>query len=1123
MKYSDIITLPEYFESYYDLTAEHENYWMRFIPNERFNEILSITIRSLGASQAAEKKSIFMQGTFGTGKTHAAAVIKHLLWDELSVIDKYPGDIGTQLKERIRNFRKLKKVFPVVLKGISNITDNRTFSLAIEKAVKDALNANDVEIQTESDFEKMIVQVKENPLHIDWNQLITNTNEIRMYVNTTADLIKKLENKDITMLKILETIINQKGGHFTYSEIDKWLVEVSNELKAKNIADCLMIFWDEFTPVMQHHNRNELLNQLQGIAELSKNHNVLLFVISHKTAHQSGLSDEEAKKTFDRFYVKDYAMEPITTYHLIAAAINKKDEIKYIEIKNKFFDASPQLNTLIEQLSLNQGASVKNDIRNLFPIHPYTAYLATFIARNIGSADRSIFKFLDDDQRGFRSFLNQEVGNDVPVITADYLWDYFFEEFDRDNSEKFLSALSKFYLHAKEIERTDKNYNAIFKGILLLNLLYKMVSAGETAQSLVAPSMDNIKSLFLGSHLGKYVDEAVDFIDRKKIIRRTPDNLFLVSSSTLPQREINEEKQKLVSSYEDITKVLDFDSNSKSNLTSVITIGMLRVAEVNFYWAGEKEHILKTRLLKDFKKTYSLHLAVFLSKDDLTISSIKSAIKQMSQEEEFKHIIFILIDKPLGEDKFDRLITFAAESAVARNHNFTNDAITNEGFAKKIVEDWINNIKNGYATIVINGDEERQLANSIGSFISGRLSSRVFKYGLENLQETRRNYNVWKSTNSPTAIEKFLFANSRDDIETNTTAQPWSVLRNILKNNKGDYVIKETLEIKQPADTEHPLVKISREVEDGINNCQNHPNFNLGDRLRFLTEPPYGIYPNMVNMALIGVVLRKYIGRLYEAGSGRLIEKDMMRDKIVTLFKYWQDGNYSNRLDVRFGTLEEKELVEKLKGIFNLNDATGLNDVRWGIRDFVKRMKFPLWSIKYLPANDGLKKAIDEIFMLTKTPDSEIGYEDVKRVLDAIKNNELDLELNLKEEKIKQGFDVFLKDIESVNITKAEIDEVVQYLYQNMQEEIASWEDEKVESKVKDWWISKISKPIFPSSSTPPSESTKGISPVDDSHKQKLKEDVKAKVKAYPGDLKALIIRVLDENAWLADTFNKYL
>lgn len=1119
MKYCDIITLPEYFESYYDLTAEHENYWMRFIPNERFNEILSITLRSLEAGQAAEKKSIFMQGTFGTGKTHAAAVIKHLLWDELSVIDKYPGDIGTQLKERIRNFRKLKKVFPVVLKGIFDITDNRTFSLAIQKAVKDALTANDIEIQTESDFEKMIVQIKENPLHIDWNQLITNTNEIRMYVNTPADLIEKLENKNITILKILETIINQKGGYFTYSKIDKWLVEVLNQLKAKNIADCLMIFWDEFTPVMQHQNRNELLNQLQGIAELSKNHNILLFVISHKTAHQAGLSDEEVKKTFDRFYVTDYAMEPITTYHLIAAAFNKKDEIKYTEIRNKFFDASPQLNALIDQLSLNQGASVKNDIRNLFPIHPYTAYLATFIARNIGSADRSIFKFLDDDQRGFRSFLNQEVGNDIPVITADYLWDYFFEEFERDNSEKFLSVLSKFYLHAKEIERTDKNYNAIFKGILLLNLLYKMVFAGETAQSLVTPSMDNIKSLFLGSHLEKYVDEAVDFIDRNEIIRRTPDNFFLVSSSTLPQREINEEKQKLCRLYEDITEVLDFDSNSKINLTSIIKNEILRASEVNFYWGGEKEHILKTRLLKDFKKTYSLHLAVFLSKDDLTISSIKSAIKQMSQEEDFQHIIFILIDRSLGEDKFDRFITFAAESTVARNHNFTNDAITNEGFAKKIVEDWINNIKNGYATIIINGDEERQLVNNTGSFISERISSRVFKYGLENLKESRNNRNVWTEKMAQKSAEIFLFANSRDDITSKTSRGAEAYLRTILKNNNGHYVIEENLEIKQSADAEHPLVKISREVEDKINNYRDHPNFNLGDRLKFLAEPPYGIYPNMVNMALIGFVLRKYIGRLYEAGTGRLIEKDMMRDKVVALFKYWQDGNYSNRLDVRFGTLEEKELVEKLKKIFNLNDATGLNDVRWGIRDFIKRAQFPLWSIKHLQINDNLKKTVDEIFVLTKTPDSEIGYEDVKRVLGYIKSNELDLELNLKEEKIKQGFDVFLKGIESVNITQAEIDEAVQYLYQNMQEEIASWEEEKVKSKVKDWRLSKINKPQQPQ---PHPEDSDKVPPID-GNGQKFQEEVKAKVNTYSGDLKVIILKILDDRPDLAYIFDKYL
>ncbi|GFP28964.1 hypothetical protein HKBW3S33_02380, partial [Candidatus Hakubella thermalkaliphila] len=183
-----------------------------------------------------------------------------------------------------------------------------------------------------------------------------------------------------------------------------------------------------------------------------------------------------------------------------------------------------------------------------------------------GSADRSIFKFLNDDRRGFLSFLSQEINDEIPVITADYLWDYFFTEFEQYNSEQFLSVLSTFYRYTKEIEKVDKNHNAIFKGILLLNLLYKMVSGGEIAHALVSPSMENIRSLFLGSHLGKSVDAALDFIDKREFIRKTPDNLFLVSSSTLPHREINDEKQKLISIYDDITKVLDFDSNSKINL-----------------------------------------------------------------------------------------------------------------------------------------------------------------------------------------------------------------------------------------------------------------------------------------------------------------------------------------------------------------------------------------------------------------------------------------------------------------------------------------------------------------------------------------------------------------------------
>lgn len=1118
MKYSEIIGLRDYFESYYDMNSEHESYWQQFIPTERFYDILKTVLNSLQSSPA-ERKSILIQGAYGTGKSHASAVVKHLLWDDFDYIEEYLKTLDVQLREKVRNFRKTKKVLPIVLKGIANITDNRTFSLAVEKALKDTLKANNFEVQTESDFEKMVSQIKDNPLHIDWDQIIKSNHELRMYVNSPSDLINRLKNRDITILKVLESIINKKGGHFTYSKIDKWLVEVSHELIDKGIANYLMIFWDEFSAVLQHSNRNEFLSPLQDMAELSKNSNIFLYLISHRTPRQAGLADEEVKKVFDRFHFKDYSMEPITTYHIISATIQKKDKTKWNELKDRFFSAT-QLNDFLERISGNEGASAKNNIKNLFPIHPYAAYLATFIARNLGSTERSIFSFLNDKDKGFLNFLNNEINDKAPVISADYLWDYFIEEFEKDNSDKFLPILEKFKLHIKDIESLGKQYSAVFKGTLLLNALYRLVSVGEAQQSLVIPSIDNIRSLFMGTLLEPDVDEVLGYFDKKEIIRKNPDGLYLVSFSSLPINEVEVEKQKAILEYEDITKVLEFNPDSKTNLTNLITNGILRTTEVNFYWAGEKEHIIRSKLSKGFRKTYSLHLAIFLQKDDAEASVIKTTVKQLAKEEDSKHIVFIFTDKPFGKDSYNKFITFYAESIVARNHNFTDDAIANQGFAKKIMDDWINSMKSGYVTVIFGGHERLELMSKIGSLINEQVSPHIFKYGLENLQKARENQNVWTPKMAQRSIEIFLFANSRDDISSKTSRGPESYLRCILKDKRGNnYVVEESLEIKETADKEHPLVKISGEVENIINDLQNQPNFNLGDRLKFLSDLPYGIYPNMIQMALMGYVLRKYLGKLYEAGTGIPITQSMMKDKTTELFRCWQEGISSGKLEVRLGTLEEKELVETLGDIFSFDKVNGLNDLRWEIRKLVKDVGLPIWSVKYLDVKDGVKNAVDEIFTLIKNVDSEIGYDDVKRILEAVINNKLDLELTLKKDNIQQGFIQFLQYIDSVRIFDSDNDEIIDYLYKNMQEEVAQWEIDRVESKVKDWWIKKQTLP--PKTVIP--DEVMGKPPINDVDKVIYKEQVKERLMSYAGDLKPILIKILDDKPDFAYLIDKHL
>ena len=73
----------------FNLQNEAVNYWKQFIPTSQFNTLLEKTLDAVSSNMAANRKSIWVQGTFGTGKSHAGAVIKHLFCDDVSKINDY--------------------------------------------------------------------------------------------------------------------------------------------------------------------------------------------------------------------------------------------------------------------------------------------------------------------------------------------------------------------------------------------------------------------------------------------------------------------------------------------------------------------------------------------------------------------------------------------------------------------------------------------------------------------------------------------------------------------------------------------------------------------------------------------------------------------------------------------------------------------------------------------------------------------------------------------------------------------------------------------------------------------------------------------------------------------------
>jgi len=1133
-KYNDIIGLYEYFQPVYDLTNEVGEYWKRFIPNEKFYTILRNVLESLESSKAEEKKSFWMQGNYGTGKSHATAVVKHLLFDEYSETEAFADRFDNpQLQARLQNFRKKAKVFPVVLKGLSNVTNNRNFGMVIQSSVKQSLQKYKIEISIQSDFEKMIHHIENNPMHIGWDDLIAHSPQIRMYAKDKKALVKKLKDNDLEILQMLESLSSEKDALLGYhGKTDDWLADVIKELKSKKIADYLMIYWDEFTSVLQHPGSGMLLTELQHIAELSLNKDVHIFAVTHKAIHQTEINTakEDIEKALGRFRFLNYDMEPITTYHIMGAAIEKKDRQKWEKARE---EKTGEIKDLMNRiLGADDRTRDYNLLKNLFPIHPYTAYLCTFIVRNIGSTERSIFSFLYDEERGFSRFIRENPHrNKGHYLTADFLWDFFMKEFERVDFQRFAPILDRFKLYGENVEKENPAFSAIFKGILLLNAQYKMVNVSEAKNMLVAPNFDNIKSMFWATEYQDMIQPALDYLDTSRILSGNPDHLYLVASSSLPFREIEKEKKVLENTLSEIEKIL---SSRTEAIGKKLTDTILRESECHILDASVSAHLLKSKVLKVYKKDHALHFAMLIGRSSSETEQARKTILKTCAEEGFEQIVFLILEELFEPKTYDQFIEYRARAEVADRHNFQEEKQTNMEFAEKVLDQWVHSLNNGYVQWYLGKkDRGKSLISHFAELVNTSLSEKIFQAGMEVIATTKENHNVWKKEMSKVCAENFLFASGLDDLQSKTPSSPYKETREIIKNDLGEYIVDQKLALKKDADPGHPLVLMSMEVEKAIDRHKDYGLFHLGDTLEFLKKPPFGLYPGKLHLAALGFLLRGYIGKLYESGKGKPVEKEAMREKIVSIFKYWENGKETNSLRVRLGTKDEKELMQLLQHIFTLKDVESLSDVKWRIREWIKKSQFPLWVFKRSSPDKDIADAIDRLTELIESVDQELDQERVRNILLLVDMVKTDLILLLKKEKSRELFISWLKSIDNITFADQETDGIIACIRQNMPEEIGvdSWKEDNVREKFKDWHIARLRKSADSSGKIPHTTvRTGGEYPAKPSGMQntQLAETVDlhsliSEIKAFRGDWAKVLTQMVSNHPEIRPVLKKYM
>ena len=1062
VKYSDVLELYEYFQPVYDITNERKDYWKQFIPTTPFLDTLKTFLTSIETKEPKNKKSIWLQGKYGVGKSHATGVILHLLWDPLeNILDFIEKIKDAQLREKIKAFRKHNRVFPVIIKGSSGINDGKSFSLLIEKSVKDALEKETLDISVNTEFEKYINHIKNSP-HIDWNNFIETKEELKALVYDKKGLIEKLSEKDIEVLKVLEESLDYA---IPTHNIEDWLIEVLTELRNRKIATALAIYWDEFTPILElRKNSADILSILQNIAEKSFNNNLFLFIVSHRHPLQAS-TQEDLEKLLGRFHYKNYSMEEITTYHIISNALRKKDKKQWKNIRDANLN-KPSLNKLIWRILRSESKDLEKVIKDVFPFHPYTAFLSTKISEYVGSTERSIFKFLYDKEKGFLKFIEEypkEINGEKEFfLTPDFLWDFFYEDFKREENEKIHAIIDKYNLHIRAIKDVSPSHVAIFKGILLLNILNRYVDIRnpDISDNPYLPSSENIKYMYLGTCYEKDIDNVLNYIDTNGYVSKTPDNLFLVSSSILPIDEVDTQKERLRREYEDIIKAFKLTANEDliESLKESLKENVLRDVETNIYWAGMEDYEIRRRLNNDFKNPYTVKVALFVAKNLEELNSSLHKMKRLAQEPSFQDIILLVSNEVFDDRIFDKFIEYSAKRIVANNHSYENEEKVNREYIKTTLMRFIDRIKRNYVRVFFKEKKENIDFNALESYLNS-ISKEIFSYGMENLSSLTGNINIWKTKNSKKAVECFIFAKDRNDLEEKTKNSPYKELREILKTEKGEYIVDVNLKFKNGIYESHPTFRICKEIDKKLKQLEGR-SFNLAEELEFLSIAPYGLYLNMVSAAVLSFAMRRFVDRLFEVGTGRKVTNDLMRSKIIGILKSFMGikAGVSN-LEVRLGTLEERELIDILKDLFNIKEEENLTSIRWRIREWIKNIGYPTWSLNYLPLNkEWIEKLTKGLYFLVVTPDKEIHEDGIKTLLELFKKYLHEFRLLLKKEKFKEGFESWLKNIESLNVTEENLVEILKYLKENMQEEIALWQEEKVELVLKEWEREKIRK-----------------------------------------------------------------
>lgn len=975
-KYRDYFDIdPEYLAQINEAEIEsHPDLWKKFYPHETFVKLVKDTISVISRKQ---KLSIWVEGAYGTGKSHAVLTLKKLLdasdEDTKAYFEKYNDELSTDLYNKFQQIKSgEQKILTVHRYGSSNIYGDDDLVFAIQQSIVAALKNAGIEDHGEGALKDSAVAWLSDSINKNYFNALINEKYKELFAGNDVDaIIEKLNtyseqameqpSKGEALQTLMGKIMKVAGEqHFsaltlTTTSLLKWIEEV---IKRNNFK-AIVFIWDEFTDYFRNNMR--AMTGFQEIADFSGDKPFYLMIVTHNVMHMFPESDKDWKRLMGRFVqpICNIELPENMAFRLMGDAMEENDDPvvqqDWQETRDELYDRTHDSRQLVKE----KAKITDTELKKILPIHPYAALLLKHISSAFDSNQRSMFDFIKNDRgdeiKGFQWFINNRGPYDAnPLLTIDMLWDFFYEK-GKEYLASDIRAILDCYAFAAN-KNLDTERQRVLKTVLLLQAISQR--AGDSVE-LFIPNERNLNNAFEGSDLEndepvRIADSMVPDILYKKPMPggRTQYSALINSGNVVEIDKQKEEQKKKPTS----TLLQEADMQSAISLT-----GTLRLRYVMKYvsYSDFKSTINQLRGQEDSLGNKLMAVTTF-ARDDAESVQIGKVIKEAIADGSY-HIVFIDASiTPLGNDLLEQYADAMANSVV----NLKQDrglAAQYDANAKEALKKWRGKIAAGEFIVYSQDKPDGERAATIDQLYEYlfTIDRKHYSEGLETHGSV--NDTMWQSTSLPAGVQygaeeitqgQFRSRNEQTKLENYIGKKAWKVPEYW---KSAPYL---------------PISKIKIEVDKVIQDA-----FTSGDRISiaqiydFLQDKngSYGFMPCNLTAFVIGFLLKEYTDGTYNYSDGTVndvLNVTKLKEMVSEIIKHQVNPipRYKDKYIVTT-TAEEKAFNEASSKVFGIpiNLCNSVEQTRKRIRQKMKDLSFPVWVLKYVLKDAELKSSKEAV------------------------------------------------------------------------------------------------------------------------------------------------------------------